>query len=46
MLDHVGRLGAISRELSYIDAEGGRPGRFAGVHTDRNVTLYRRAPAG
>jgi hypothetical protein len=43
MLDHVGRLGAISRELSYIDAEGGRTGRFAGVHTDRNVTLYRRA---
>jgi hypothetical protein len=41
MLDHVGRLGVISRELSYLDAEGGRTGRFAGVHADRNVTLYR-----
>jgi 3',5'-cyclic AMP phosphodiesterase CpdA len=47
MLDHVEPegLGSISRELSYLDAEGGRPGRFAGLHADRNVTLYRRPPA-
>jgi 3',5'-cyclic AMP phosphodiesterase CpdA len=46
MLDHVaggltGRLGAISRELSFLDAQGGRPQRFAGTRLDRNVTLYR-----
>jgi 3',5'-cyclic AMP phosphodiesterase CpdA len=47
MLDHVfpGPLGAISRELSYLDAQGGRPKGFAGVRIDRNVTLYRRAVA-
>jgi hypothetical protein len=47
MLDHVEPegLGSISRELSYLDAEGGRPGRFAGLHADRNVTLYWRPPA-
>jgi hypothetical protein len=46
MLDHVfgGRLGAIARQLSFLDAQGGRPGGFAGAHRDRNVTLYRRAP--
>jgi hypothetical protein len=46
MLDHVfpGDLGHISRELAYLDAQGGRPGRFAGSRLDRNVTLY-RAPA-
>jgi 3',5'-cyclic AMP phosphodiesterase CpdA len=45
MLDHVapGQLGTIARELSYIDAQGGRPEGFAGSHVDRNVTLYRRA---
>jgi 3',5'-cyclic AMP phosphodiesterase CpdA len=45
MLDHVfpGPLGSISRELSYLDAQGGRPHGFAGVRLDRNVTLYRRA---
>jgi 3',5'-cyclic AMP phosphodiesterase CpdA len=45
MLDHVfpGRLGSISRELSYLDAQGGRPQGFAGTRQDRNVTLYRRA---
>jgi hypothetical protein len=42
MLDHVfpGSLGTISRQLSYLDAQGGRPQRFAGVHKDRNVVLY------
>ena len=45
MLDHVfpGPLGTISRELSYLDAQGGRPQGFAGGRLDRNVTLYRHA---
>lgn len=48
MLDHVapgrvGRLGRISRELSYLDPQGGRPGNFAGDRADRNAILYRRA---
>ena len=47
MLDHVadgrlGRAGVISRELSYLDAQGGRPQGFAGAAGDRNVVLYRR----
>ena len=44
MLDHVfpGPLGTISRELAYLDAQGGRPGGFAGTRLDRNVRLYRR----
>ncbi len=47
MLDHVsaGSLGSISRELSYLDAQGGRPAGFAGENGDRNVVLYRRAVA-
>jgi 3',5'-cyclic AMP phosphodiesterase CpdA len=47
MLDHVdpGPLGRISRELSFIDAQGGRPMGFAGTRRDRNVTLFRRAVA-
>ena len=46
MLDHAlpGPLGTISRELAYLDAQGGRPQDFAGGRRDRNVTLY-RAPA-
>jgi 3',5'-cyclic AMP phosphodiesterase CpdA len=45
MLDHVfpGRLGTISRQLSYLDAQGGRPQGFAGTRADRNAILYRRA---
>ena len=46
MLDHVDEplgLGRISRQLAYLDAQGGRPQRFAGSHEDRNVILYRRA---
>ena len=47
MLDHVfpDPLGTISRQLSFIDAQGGRPQGFAGMRLDRNVTLYRRPPA-
>jgi len=43
MLDHVlpGELGTISRQLAYLDAQGGRPGGFAGAHGDRNAVLYR-----
>ncbi|HJS94083.1 MAG TPA: hypothetical protein VJ741_07450, partial [Solirubrobacteraceae bacterium] len=41
MLDHTGSaLGAISRQLAYLDAQGGRPKGFAGGRLDRNVTLY------
>jgi 3',5'-cyclic AMP phosphodiesterase CpdA len=46
MLDHVGEplgLGRISRQLAYLDAQGGRPQGFAGTHTDRNAILHRRA---
>ncbi|MGI8862820.1 MAG: metallophosphoesterase family protein [Solirubrobacteraceae bacterium] len=44
MLDHAapGRLGPIARQLSFTDAQGGRPNGFAGSRLDRNVTLYRR----
>jgi hypothetical protein len=44
MLDHVfpGDLGKVSRELSYLDAQGGRPNDFKGTRLDRNVTLYLR----
>jgi 3',5'-cyclic AMP phosphodiesterase CpdA len=43
MLDHTfpGDLGTISRQLAYLDAQGGRPRGFAGTHRDRNVTLFR-----
>jgi hypothetical protein len=42
MLDHTGsELGATSRQLAYLDAQGGRPKGFAGDRLDRNVTLYR-----
>ena len=42
MLDHVfpGDLGTISRQLAYLDAQGGRPRGFTGSRLDRNVTLY------
>ncbi len=45
MLDHMfsGDLGEISRQLAYLDAQGGRPRGFAGGRLDRNVTLYRAA---
>jgi 3',5'-cyclic AMP phosphodiesterase CpdA len=41
MVDHDGKGPAgISRELAYLDAQGGRPQRFAGKPTDRNVRLF------
>ncbi len=41
MVDHDGEgLAGISRELAYLDAQGGRPQRFAGTRNDRNVRLY------
>jgi 3',5'-cyclic AMP phosphodiesterase CpdA len=45
MLDHVfpGSLGTISRQLAYLDAQGGRPQEFGGSRWDRNATLYRAA---
>ena len=46
MLDHVDAprgLGRISRQLAYLDAQGGRPQGFEGMHGDRNVILHRRA---
>ncbi len=44
MLDHVpdGGIADISRELAYIDVQGGRPQGFAGTPLDRNVRLYKR----
>jgi 3',5'-cyclic AMP phosphodiesterase CpdA len=46
MLDHArdGGLGDISRELSYLDAQGGRPQGFIGGRLDRNVTLFKAPP--
>jgi 3',5'-cyclic AMP phosphodiesterase CpdA len=41
MVDHDGKgLAGISRELSYLDAQGGRPQHFAGAREDRNARLY------
>jgi 3',5'-cyclic AMP phosphodiesterase CpdA len=41
MVDHDGKgLAGISRELAYLDAQGGRPQHFAGKRSDRNVRLY------
>jgi 3',5'-cyclic AMP phosphodiesterase CpdA len=42
MIDHDdGNLAGISRGLSYLDAQGGRPNGFAGTRSDRNAVLYR-----
>jgi 3',5'-cyclic AMP phosphodiesterase CpdA len=43
MIDHDGRgLAGVSRELAYLDAQGGRPQGFAGRPTDRNARLFVR----
>jgi hypothetical protein len=44
MLDHVPDpvIGDVARELSYLDAQGGRPQGFEGSPLDRNVRLYKR----
>jgi Calcineurin-like phosphoesterase len=40
MVDHDGRrLAGVSRELAYLDAQGGRPQGFAGGPEDRNARL-------
>jgi len=42
MIDHDdGNLAGVSRELSYLDVQGGRPQDFAGRPSDRNARLYR-----
>jgi 3',5'-cyclic AMP phosphodiesterase CpdA len=43
MVDHgpgPGGLAAISRDLAFLDAQGGRPQHFAGAPLDRNVRLH------
>jgi Calcineurin-like phosphoesterase len=44
-VDHDGRgLAGVSRELAYLDAQGGRPQGFAGTRADRNARLFVDAP--
>ncbi len=46
MLDTApGGLADISRELAFLDAQGGRPQGESGAPEDRNVRLYRGPPA-
>ena len=40
--DPRNKLAAISRQLAYLDFQGGRPQDFAGTPTDRNASLYLR----
>jgi len=41
MVDHDGRgVAGPARELSYLDAQGGRPQNFAGRRADRNARLF------
>jgi 3',5'-cyclic AMP phosphodiesterase CpdA len=41
LIDHDGHgLAGTSRELAYLDAQGGRPQGFAGSVSDRNVRLH------
>jgi len=35
------RLAVVSRQLAYLDFQGGRPHGFAGTRADRNASLYR-----
>src|SRR3954468_3545641 len=44
-VDHDGRgLAGVSRELAYLDAQGGRPQHFAGTRADRNARLFVTTP--
>jgi metallophosphoesterase (TIGR03767 family) len=44
MVDHgSGGLAGASLGLSFLDWQGGRPGRFAGSRRDRNVRLFLRS---
>ena len=41
MIDHDGRgLAGVSRELAFLDAQGGRPLGYAGTPADRNARLF------
>ena len=45
MLDHgpgPRGLAAVSRELAFLDSQGGRPAHFSGGRLDRNVRLFVR----
>jgi metallophosphoesterase (TIGR03767 family) len=44
MVDHdpSSKLASISRQLAYLDFQGGRPQHFAGAPADRNARLYLR----
>lgn len=52
LIDHAGVTGApgplglagISRELAFLDTQGGRPKNWSGDPTDRNATLYLPVP--
>lgn len=47
MLDHgpgPGGLATTSRDLAFLDAQGGRPNHFAGARKDRNVRLWGNSP--
>ena len=45
MVDHDGRgLAGISRELAFLDAQGGRPQRFAGRARRSQRAVVRRRP--
>ena len=47
MVDHDGAgLAGVSRELAFLDAQGGRPRSFAGRPADRNARLRLPPPAG
>jgi hypothetical protein len=39
-------LAAVSRELAYLDFQGGRTSGLAGSRLDRNALLYVNPPAG
>lgn len=45
MVDHTdANLAGVSRELAFLDAQGGRPRDSAGGRLDRNVRLFKPAP--